>query len=436
MTWADLPLLLVLPVLALLSGVCAASETALFSLTYSDRQRLRHISPGASRAVEALLSQPRRLLLAILLITNAANVSYFVVSAILERRVGAAGLVGVLLNIGALVALVMIADLMPKLMARRMRVQFARILAGVLRATLSVVGPVCGFLEHWVIGPIVRLIRPDAQHRALDAEELGKVLELSAKSGEIGSDDQRMLEDVVGLGHVRVKDVMTPRVSLLWIDSSASLESIRAVIARARRERLPVFDGSLETPPRGFLNVRAFVHRLEAAPAGAAQSMWTENAIRAALEPAVYVPERARLDRAFELLSQKHETAGIVVDEFGAVVGIVAMSDLVKQLVAPVRQADLLRPGIGEGPVVRVSEQAWSVSGRLPVRALRELLGTSSPTAGAGTIAGLVVQRLGRFPAEGESVELGDVQARVTRTSGPAIERVELTLLSRRGGRR
>ncbi len=429
MTLTDLMLVVLLPVLAVVSAFCSASETALFSLTHSDRLRLRRTAPGTERVVAGLLARPRRLLLAVLLLTNVANVTYFVVSAVLERRIESHALsIGV--NIAALLVLILIADLLPKLLARRQRVRAARILARPLLACVAVASPVVGFLERWVILPMVRLVRPSSGARgSLDPEELAAALALAGESGEIRDDEEQLLGDVVDLGQERVRDVMTPRVSVQWIDSTGGSAAAMEVVARARRERLPVFAGSMDNPPQGWLDVRTYLRLAMVAGNDARKA---EAALRAATRAAVIVPERARLDRAFEILREKGETGALAVDEFGAFVGILAMSDVVRRLSAPVRRAALLVPGAsGERAVVRASDRSWSVSGRLPLSVLGEFLGGSVGSHGDGsasTIAGLMMQRLGRLPRAGDVVVLGELDAIVREVSGRAVARVELTL--------
>lgn len=431
---SDVPFLVLLVSLALASGVCAASETSMFSLTHSDRLRLRRAAPATERIVGALLSRPRRLLLAILLLTNAANVTYFVVSAVIESRIESRW-AGLVLNVVSLLALILLADLLPKLLARRQRVAAARVLARPLLAAITVFGPVCGFFERYVVLPLVRLIRPEAgRHAGLDPDELEAVLELSARAGTIDLDEQQMLSDVVGLGQTRVREVMTPRTRMVWIDASASEERVRSIVAGARRERIPVFDGSLDGPALGFLDVPRYVRRwggrggaVGGAGGGAGGSGgW----VRSAVEPAVFVPERARLDRAFEVMIASGRTTVLVVDEFGAVAGILAISDLVKQVVAPVREADLSASLGGRAPVIKTGDRTWSVAGRLPLLTLVEFLlpaGEHEAGAfGASTVAGLVIKRLGRLAHVGDTVRIGGLRLRVLEMSGRSIERVEV----------
>ncbi len=438
MSWTDAIMLGVLPVLAIASAFCSASETALFSLTASDRVRMRRTSSGAERAIDALLARPRRLLLSVLLLTNAANVSYFVVSSVLERRIESRVL-SFVLNVASLVLLVLIADLLPKLLARSQRVRVARLLGRPLHFGVRIVAPVVDVLERWAVLPLVRLIRPAGGGTGLDADELAAVLELSSEAGEIDEDEQRLLGEVIEMGHARVRDAMTPRVAVEWIDANASVSRVSDAIASARRDWMPVFEGSMDSKPLGWLDVREYLRRVQSAHGNARR---VEGALRVSIKASVFIPERTRLDRAFEVLRLERQSGAMVVDEFGAFVGVIGVSDVVRHLVAPVREAQLLAENKdGERAVVRTGEQTWSVSGRLPLRMLREFLGDAASTragvggAGSSTIAGLVLQRLGRVPKPGDRVSLAGIDVVVRGMDGRRVERVDLLLAARGGAR-
>src|SRR5258708_5943936 len=152
MTLSDLMLVLILPAAAMASAACAASETAVFSLSHSDRVRLRRMSPGSERAITRLLARPRGFLLSVLLLTSSANVVYFVVGAVLERRLQS-DVLGVAVNVMLVVVLVLGADILPKLLARTHRLAFCRAGAGLLVAVRDAVQPLTGALGTLLIEP-------------------------------------------------------------------------------------------------------------------------------------------------------------------------------------------------------------------------------------------------------------------------------------------
>lgn len=424
MNVGDIILILLLPAAVVVAAACAASETAVFSLSRSDRVGIRRARPAADAAVGRLLARPRSFLLLVLLITNLANVVYFVVGSVLERRIRLPG-VGIAVNILLLGILIIFADLLPKLLARANRDRFCRAAAPLLLWFLRALGPVIEILETIVVAPLLRLIRPSGALTAppLTAEELAALLDLSAAAGEIAVDDQRLFADVVELGRTRVRDVMTPRIAMSWVEESAAPAKVKEAIAAAKTLWLPVFRRSLDGPAIGLLDVRRYLP--------AAEGMTQPGAAKVSqfIRPVLFVPERARLDQLLELLRERGGDRALCVDEFGAVVGLVRIHDVVAELVSvPVTAAAERAEG-----VMRIGSDRWIVPGRLSVRELMDHFAPqrdprAAVSSGVSTVAGLMFARLGRVPQVGDSTRLGNVELRVEQMTGRAIDRVSVSV--------
>lgn len=416
MSPADLVLILVLPAAIVLAAFCAASETAVFSLTATDRARLRRTSPAREAQLGRLLARPRLVLLSVLLLTNLANIVYFVLGSVLERRTRGHAL-ALLINLGFLAVLILVAELLPKLLARSRRVSFCRAFAPALVVVVRLVGPVCRFLERILVEPVIRLVRPAAQEgRDLTPEELGALLDLSAREGAIAEDEQRLLGDVVGLGQTRVRDVMTPRVSMAWVSDAASPARIRDAVQASGLTELPVFRHSLDGGPLGLLDVKRYLPAAEASPKAPPK-------VAPFLLRPLFVPETAKLDQLLEAFRRERRERALCVDEFGAVVGMIGIGEVLGQLVS------------GPGPeaesaagVARIADGRWEVPGRLPARELAAYFfgpgGGRAVDARVSTVAGLVYARLGRVPQTGDAVRLGNVMLTVERMRGRTIERI------------
>lgn len=438
MSIQDLVLLLLLPVAIAVSGLCAASETALFSLTYSDRLRLSRASPRMGAAVGWLLARPRGFLLSILLLTNLANVTYFVVSSVLGRRIPDQGL-AVAVNIAGLLALIFLADLLPKLLARSRRVEFARAAAPMLVVVMRAVGPVSGVLERAVVEPIMRLVRParpDAE-QAVTTEELAALLELSTRAGDIEADEQRLLGDVVDLGTTRVRDVMTPRVAMPWVSDSALPRQVLEVLRGTAATRVPVFRGSRDGQPLGLLDVKRYL----AAVGGGSGGGGVGVKVASFLLPALFVPERAKLDQLLERFRIQGQSMALCVDELGAVEGMVEIGDVLDELVSPRDEAE----AAPAGGVERLGPDRWVIPGRLSVRELAEYFFGSVRGRGwgggggldrrASSVGGLIFAELDRVPRAGDSIRIGNVRLTVRSMNGRAVGQVEVTVAGAREGR-
>ncbi len=404
------PLLLLMPPLLVLSGMFSGAETALFGLTATDRLAVKRSHPSASVALGRLLSQPRRLLITILLLNTSVNVLYFVLGSVIVLRAEPA--VGVPINIASLVALILFGEVLAKLLAGSRRVSYSVLLARPLVGVFGVLTPLLRGIDRFAVGPLTRLIRPAASGESeLTLEELGALIDLGVAEGAIDEREQTLLADVIELGSVRVREVMTPRPSMRWLPTSFDHESLVALVRASGVERVPVCDASIDEV-RGMLDVRAYLGDRAAGQL---------RGLDRYLEAPVYTPESVTLDRLLAQLRGTGTDASIVVDEHGAIVGIVRIEDAVRSLVSG--GSAVSEQSGGPADVRMVGLGRWSVPGELGVRAWSELFGQRIEHR-AATIGGLVVAFLGRMPRVGDSVVVGNVRLSVETVSGRVIARV------------
>lgn len=428
-----LPLLLLLPPLMLVSAACSATETALFSLTHADRLRLRRESPASARAVAALLTRPRALLISILLVTNIANVAYFVVSSVIALarepgdEHGPGGPLALAFSAASVLALIVLCDFLPKLFARRLRVAFCRIAAPAILAAFRSVAPVQRVLDAILIAPLSRVLRSTADPEPLlSAEELSVLLSVSAREGAIDPNEQVMLEDVVELSGVRVREAMTPRLEVPWIDSGAPLPDLLPLVRGRDRPRVVLCRGTLDDEIIGWADVKRALAAWAAAPHAPPR-------LGGFSRPMMYVPETARLDQLLEQFRAARRYTALCVDEYGTVVGMIDIDDVLTRLVGlNAAEAEGEREGVEPAGNGR-----WRVPGRFAVRELTGIF--ESPRGGitirgrpverrVSTVAGLVLLALGRVPRVGDLVRLGNVTLRVESMRGRTIERVLISV--------
>jgi putative hemolysin len=414
-------LLAMLPLLGI-SGAISATETALFSLGYTERTRLRRLHPAAAASVDRLLSHPRALLVTVLMVNNLVNVTYFVIVSVLSQSFDRAA-VSVAISLGALLVLVVCAEVMPKLMARANPGNAARWLAPPFVVISAIVRPVRRVLDAGLISPLVRLIQPrHDQKRAASAEELSALLDLSRRSGHIAPTEQRLLAEVVELGSIRVREVMTPRVDIQAVEESARAPHIQRVARETGHDAIPVVRGGLDGEVLGILDVPAFLLERSVRPGAEAR-------LTGFVRPALFVPDTARLDQLLEEFRRAGGHQAMVVNEFGALVGLVELQDVVRELV---RIPDQEEDQVNE-QVRLVEPGVWNVGGRLPVRELMEFfLGPAAPgqdpARQATTVGGLVLLLLGRIPKAGDTVTFGNLRMQVASVRGRVVETVRLEI--------
>lgn len=417
MTATEVTLLAVMSGLLALSAFFSGSETALFSLSEAEQAQLERMSPLSGRAAAALMSNQRMLLITILLCNMVVNTLIFVMASVLALHADTA-LTQATYSAGPLLAVILLGEVGPKLVAAGQRVRWCTIFAPPLLALHRIIAPVRVALNALVVTPAARLAGA-VEPAALSADELGELLELSAREGSINTTEAELLDDVIELSSLRVYDIMTPRVDLVWVDVKSNRATIEATAQRAPHTRLPVCDGSLDQGVVGVLDLRRYLSLPTDRPA---------PPIRTMMEPPLFVPEQARLDQLLALFTSQNILVAIVVNEYGGVAGLVTFGDIAHRMS---QSLEVEESGFGESRhpgIERISEARWRVPGRMSVHDLIEAFGPTGRRPG-GAVAGLVNAELGRIAQPGDRVRVGNVELEVESMRGRAIDTVIVSLV-------
>lgn len=424
-----LPLLALLVALGVAGAACAAAETSLFSLSAADRHRMGRTHPGPAAAVRRLLANPRRLLIGLLTLNTTVLVGYTVVASFLAVRLGAwtgTAWADGIFRAATLAALILLVEIPPKSIASVHRTGFARRLAGPFEAVLRVIAPVIWFVDTIIVTPVSRLVRPAGAGEAppVTPDELRAVLEVSAGHAGLKGLEQDLLERVLELGDIRVREVMTPRLEVRWLQETGGESDVVRAVRETGHSRFPVCRGSIDGGIVGLLNANEFL--------AAAQGAAARPTVKAFAKPVQFVPERTRLDRLLSTFRETSTHVAVCVDEYGQVTGIIEIEDAVRRLVTP---TDELSGEAGEA-VQALDDGSFLVPGRLNVRQMTALFewtpGRSSTSAGeralsqVSTLSGLIFSMLGRLPRVGDRVQLRNVRFTVESVEGRTVRSVRV----------
>jgi len=412
---AELVLAASLVPLLMASAFFSCAETLLFGFDENERIELRRRGGVATRCVETLLSEPRMLLVTVLLGNMTANTLYFVVCSVLLLSLNAGVAVEGAFGVATLVTIVLLGEVLPKMAATSARVRLSPLIAPPLLAIHRSIAPLRIAVARLIVAPLGRLTAPRSTPPELDTEELAALLTLSSEQGVIEADEQRLLQQVIRMRRMRVRDVMTPRVHMETVTEDATPAAVRELARRTRLTRLPVEHGSIDRIV-GILPVKPFL----------LDRRGDETRVRDHLRPIRFVPDVATLERLLEQFRATGTDLAVVVDEYGGTAGIVAMEDIVEELVG-----DIVSPEERAIPAPRqVRPGRWLVSGDMSVHDWADTFGHSMERAHASTVGGLVLERLGRAPEAGDVVLLGNVRLEVTAMNGHRVAEVSMRLVS------
>lgn len=405
--------------LLLLSGFFSASETVLFGLAAEDRAIIRRRGGITAASVDALLRQPRLLLVTVLLANMTFNTVYMTVSSLLVLRHGSAPLAAVLFGVGSLALLIVVGEVVPKLTGQAHRVGAVRILAPPISLLHGILLPFDMFVARFVVEPLNRLLGP-APRSHLDADELDALVDLSVRQGAIDRAEETLLREVLSFRTRRVRDIMTPRVSMVAVGLQDDAEAIRGTIAESGLRRLPVHDVDLDEIV-GILPCRRFLID---------PSVGVDpDHLAGACRPARFVPEMASVEQLLDRFRADGSTIAIVVDEFGGTAGLVTIEDVAEEIVGEIA-------GDGDEQIItpeRLGDARWRVSGRMPLHAWRDAFGPAIDDRRISTVGGLFLARLGRLARAGDEVRVGNVRIVAERVESGLVESAVVDLVEETG---
>ena len=434
MTLATILMLLTMAGLLVLSAFFSGTETALFSLTRHQQLQLQRGEGGvALHAIVALLRDTRSLLITLLMGNMVVNVLYFTICPVvilrLVRTFELNGYIAAAMSVFPLLLIVLCGEVLPKLIAARAAAAWSGLVAVPMLLVHRGITPIRVVAQLLVITPLARLIAPDTGPTDLTADELETMLTLSQRHGTIDPNEEQLLQQVLELSQLKVKDLMIPRVDVEAFDLNDPPDRLIELIRKRRLRHVPAYTGDLDHVDGLLRSREVLLHRPR-----------HPNALRQMVRPVRFVPELQRADRLLMDLRERGETFAIVVDEYGGTAGLITLEDLIEHMVGDI-------PGeyetVGDPEVKQVGPGRFLVGAELPIHDWHETFGRTlgnSDTDRAmmnavSTVGGLVMARLGRVPREGDRVELGGVTIRVREMDGHRVRRVLIqTHASERAG--
>jgi putative hemolysin len=404
---------ILLAILLVCSGTVSASETALFALSRQTLMEFKRSAGAVRRRVFRLMQDPRGVLTTILLANTTVNVAIFTVSYFAFRKIEhAPPLVAVLGTVAAPLAVILFGEMLPKAAALSAARRFAPLAGAFVSALQIALGPIQWILSVSLVEPITRLLSPQQRYTGtIGTDELRSLVEHSAREGVITSSENEMLQAVVALAEVSVREVMTPRVDLKYLNIDVAPEEARAFFTETQLRRTPVCGRDLDDL-RGILYAQdVFLNR--GAP------------IRTLLRHTHFVPAQANLVQVLQYFRAENVHLAAVVDEYGGTMGLVTLEDIVESVVGDLPEVDSPRPVM---PVERIDDNTYRLPGNLSIHWWTGRFGVEEIDRYIDTVGGLVVARLGRVPRVGDSIRIRNLTLTVEKVRR---RRIECALLRR-----
>ena len=398
----------------LFSGFFSSSEVALISITRAKVHALQSQGRKGAKALDTLKRSTDAIQITTLIGSTIANVAV----ASLATAIGITiyGNLGIAVGLVVAAVLVLVSgEIGPKMYASRYTEELALRVSRPILFFSKLLYPVL-----WVTDRIEQqfAFRPGVTEPVVTEEEIKEWIDVGEEEGTIEEEERDMLYSVLRFGDTTAREVMTPRVDVVMIEDTATLESALAIFNETGFSRIPVYHERIDNIV-GLLNVKDVF--------SAVFRQQTSATIRDLMYEPYFIPESKKIDELLKELQVKKQHMAVVLDEYGSFAGIVTVEDMLEELVG-----EILDEFDEEEPEVQQLEEGiYLVDARTWVEHLNEDLDLNLPLMDTyESIGGLVIERLGHIPRRGEVVKIeeSNVTLVVMQMRGRRIVKVKLII--------
>ena len=397
--------------LILLSGFFSSSETGMMSL---NRSRLKHMAKtghkGAKRA-QGLLQRTDQLIGVILIGNNFVNIFASSIATVIAIRVwGDAGIA--IATILLTIVILIFAEVTPKTLAALFPEKIAFPASYILGPLLKILYPIVWAVNLFT-GGILKLLgvsAADAANDHLSREELRTLV--NEAGALIPAKHKDMLVSILDLEKVTVNDIMVPRNEVVGIDLEDDTDTILRQLRSSQHTRLPVFSGDINEI-KGILHLRSVSKLLLHEEVNKAMIM------QLCQEP-YFVPESTPLNTQLINFQKGKRRFGVVVDEYGDVLGLATLEDILEEIVGEFSNQDVLR-----SPDIHPRDDGTLViDGAAYIREVNRALGWKLPCDGPKTLNGLITEALEHMPDSGICLQIGNYRLEILQAADNRVKSV------------
>jgi len=404
----------------LLSAIFSGSETALFSLSRIDLQKLRQSRHGDADSIHAMLDEPRRLIISILCgnelvnIASAVNMTAILLLVFGEQDVG---WINVLIMVPLLL---LIGEVTPKTIAVSFPIKFSTVIsARILPRWMVLITPLREAVRV-VADRITTMVVGDDVDREniLQPDELRTLLEEGEETGIIDATERVLIDNLLEATETDISRIMTPGPRILFLDADLPVAELIEQFRSYRHPRVPVYQGHWD-------NVIGFIHSediLKLVRGGGDLSSVTLDMI---LKPAHFVPPTKKVDEMFDYFQSHNTRVAIILGEYGEVFGIVTMKDVLTFIFG-----EISGKMAGQEYYKEDDENSYVVPGDMRLADFYNLTNFDIEDPVMATIGGVAFRLFDRLPEPGDQVTNDGYRFVVKQRKGLRISQLQVQKMS------
>jgi Mg2+/Co2+ transporter CorB len=397
-------------VLLFVSAFFSISETSMMAL---NRYRLKHLARTGNRGAKLaaqLLAQTDKLLGVVLLGNNLVNTAAASLATVIAFRLLGESELGLAIATGVAAFFILVfSEITPKVIGASYPERIAFPAAYILAPMLRVFYPLVWFINLFVKALLTLLrLKPQTAGQAamLSLEELRTLV---LEGGHfLPPKHQKILLNLFDLQSITVDDLMSPRSQIEAVDIDSPPEELKRQISTSNHTRMPVYRGSLD-------NIIGVLHLRKVLNLGA-DDIRSETLVQI-LRPPYYIPAGTPLLAQLQNFQEEEERLGLVVDEYGELMGLITLEDILEEIIGEFTTHSPLHGG----GITRQNDGSVLAEGATPLRELNRKLGTEFVLDGPKTLNGLILEHLEDIPEPGTTVKIAGVPIEIVQTQDRAV---------------
>ena len=408
--------LVFLVIFVLLSAFFSSAETA---LTTVNKLRIRSLAEEGRKSairVQKILEQPSKMLSAVLIGNNIVNISASALATTFTIDVtGGNNYVGFATGILTLVVLIF-GEIVPKTWANINSDSISLIYSSIIYCLMIILSPIIYFVDKFsaLIFKLLR-INKNLKNDSYTESELKTIVDVSLEGGLIEEAEHELIHNVFDFKKSLAKDIMIPRIDLTLADVNTSYDDMLALFKLYMYTRIPVFEDTQDNIV-GIVNLKDFI-LIENKDDFTLSSM---------LHEAHFTYEFKNTDDLMLEMREKSAPMSLVLDEYGSLVGLITMEDLIEEIVGEIRDE---YDEDEENLIREIAPNEYIVDGGMKLDDINDALNLNILSDDYDSIGGIIIQLLDKLPEEDEEVTTDDgIKLKVVEIVQNRIEQVHMTL--------
>ena len=408
----SIPQLIFLVILIALSAFFSSAETALTTVSKIRLKTLADEGNKNARIVMKIKENPDKMLSAILIGNNIVNISASSLATIFVQNVWGSWAISIGTGVLTIVVLIF-GEITPKTAATIHADSLSLLYAKPIWLLMTILTPVI-FIINLLASGFMRILglKSNAKENTFTEEELRTIMNVSHEEGVIEKEEREMINNVFDFGDAEAKDVMIPRIDMCMVDVDASYEELIKIFKENKYTRLPVYQESSDNVI-GIINIKDLIFYRSG----------DDFNIRDYLRDVYYTYEYKKLSELMVEMRKDSVNITIVLDEYGAAVGLITIEDLLEEIVGEIRDEYDYDE---EDSFKEVAPDEYVVDGQIKLDDVNDSLNLTLTSDDYDSLGGYIIGSLDRLPAEGDKVETDKVTLVVDSMDKNRIDKVHI----------